>query len=231
MKEEFVDTRRNTGGEAEKRRAWQSWTLKHLDFRLFAKAGLLGKENESWRNVAEHTLVVNAAAQWIARKLTEAGVPVREHVVDLTSMLHDVTKRIEKEAGVSQAEKPSSAIQSSFLEEAGYPADIVSYAEYAGRVPEMFIDDPAEQKTAMDNVPLELLITAYADARTRNVHLVPLEEARDLNKKKIPGDADIYDKWYRYYDLVEQKLFGLMKDTVPRDLTDEGVYELVRSSS
>jgi hypothetical protein len=167
----------------------------------------------------------------MARKLAEAGVPVREHVVDLTSMLHDVTKRIEKEAGVSQAEKSGSRIQSTFLEEAGYPADIISYAEYDGRVPEMFIDDPAEQKRAMDKVPLELLVTAYADARTRNVRLVPLEEARDLNKQKIPGDADIYDKWYRYYNLVEQKLFGLMKDIAPKDLTDEGVYELVRSSS
>jgi len=228
--ESFIDTTQHTGQDTERSRVWQRWGAKHLDYRLFQKSGVLGKGGEEWRNVAEHTLVVNATAHWIAQGLRSAGHPVRIDLIDAASMLQDVTKRREKEQGVGQADRLESTIHQDALRAAGYSEKVIEYALYSGRVPEMFLADSDEQRKTVENLPLEKLVGAYADARVRNVEIVSLEDARDKNKLKIPKDAAVYDQWYSFYKLVEERLFSLI-GRPPTDLTNESVFELVRAEN
>lgn len=197
--------------------------------RVLHEAGILGLENRDWRNVAEHSMVVNATAVFLARKLAEAGQDVDLTTVDEASMLHDATKRLEKESGVSYGNEHESSVREDFLGKFGYSREVIAATEYTGRVPEVFIEDPAERQAAVEAVPLTQLVIAYADARVRNTNIVPLEQARDLNKQKVPADAAIYDKWYDFYHDAEARIFNAIGDpaTTPNMLNDQTVTAMV----
>ncbi|MBI2021906.1 HD domain-containing protein [Candidatus Daviesbacteria bacterium] len=227
MAEENIDTSSHTGGENEKRRAWSSWAIKHFgEMRLAKTAGLFPKE-AGWRNVVEHSLVVNALAVYLAKKIAKAGPPVNTDLVDSASILHDVAKRRDKESGISRDNERSAGATRELLEQDGYSEEVIRAAEYTGRVPEIYLAEE-EQKRAIKNSPIEALIVAYADARVRNTNIVSLEEARDKNKEKIPNNAAFYDKWYSFYQKVEERLTSLAGIS-PLDLSEQNVFEMVKS--
>jgi hypothetical protein len=226
-------TSRAGSNDREQIAAWSEWSSNRLSYmRILHAAGLLGAENREWRNIAEHSLVVNATAVFLARALENSGVAIDSKLVDGGSILHDSTKRLERETGVSYANEHESTLRRDFLQDFEQSDDIIHATEYTGRVAEMFIDDPAEQKAAIAGKPLEELIVAYADARVRNTDIVPLEVARDLNKKKVPADAAIYDKWYQFYKNVETRIFDQIgvEDISPVTLTNETVSAMVKDS-
>lgn len=233
-KGENVDMTSHAGtNDKEQTAAWSDWSGRHMSqMRVLHTAGLLGPENREWRNIAEHSLVVNATAMFIAQNLEKSGVPVNMTLVDDASILHDSTKRLEREAGVSYANEHESTLRRDFLEQFDYSDRVIGATEYTGRVEEMFIDDAHEQAEAVAQKPLEELIVAYADARVRNTDIVPLEVARDLNKKKVPADAAIYDKWYQFYKNVESRIFSKIhtEGVTPQTLTSDTVSEMVKNS-
>jgi HD superfamily phosphodiesterase len=234
LKGEHIDMTSHAGmhSDREQTAAWSEWSSRRLtQMRVLHEAGLLGPENKEWRNIAEHSVVVNATAMYVAQELTNSGVPIDLALVDEASVLHDVTKRLEREAGVSYATEHGSTIKRDFLKKFHYSDKVVDATEYTGRVPEMLIEDPGKQAEAIDNHSLEELIVAYADARVRNTDIVPLEMARDLNKKKVPKDEAIYDKWYTFYKNVEGRLFSyIQEDITPDSLTNDSVMEMVKKS-
>lgn len=234
MRGEYIDTTSHAGkqDDREQTAAWSEWSARRFtQMRVLHEAGLLGPENKEWRNIAEHSVVVNAMAMFLAQTLENSGSPVDTVLVDEASILHDVTKRIEKETGISYASEHDSTIRRDFLEKFDYPNSVIAATEYTGRVPEMFIDDPDEQRAAINEHSLEELIIAYADARVRNTDIVPLEVARDMNKEKVPKDAVIYDEWYRFYRGVENRIFGYMNGSItPEAVTNELVMTMVKQA-
>ncbi len=228
-----VDTSQHAGSRPEHTAAWSDWAIKRApELRAMQQAGLLGSENRAWRNVAEHCLVVNATAMFIATHIKVAGTALDSHLIDQGSMLHDATKRLEKEQGVGYSNEHGSPLRKNFLSLLGYPEEVIAVTEYTGRVPEMFIQDTTERHAAIQAQPLEQLVVAYADARVRNVNIVPLEQARDMNKQKVPADATVYDQWYDFYHDVENRIFATIgRNAICADsLNNDAVITMVQQT-
>ena len=222
------------GTKPENTGTWSDWAMRHLaEMRVLRATGILGPENKGWRNVAEHLLVVNATSILLAQKLARAGAPVNVEIIDKASILHDATKRLDKEKGVSYANEHGSSLRQSFLSQFDYPPEVIAATEYTGRVPEMFIEDLEQQKAAIDAVPLNHLVVAYADARVRNTEVVTLEEARDLNKAKVPADTAIYDQWYVFYRNVEDRIMSVINDPdfTPQSISNDSVITIVKEAT
>jgi hypothetical protein len=205
---------------------WRAWAEQHATgMQALELAGLSGPENVEWHNVVEHSLIVNATAVFIAQKLLDNGVALDMTTVDQASLLHDVTKRKEREEGVSYGNEHESSLKQDFLTLLGYDEAVINGTLYTGRVEDMFIEDAMLRREAVNARPLEQLIVGYADARTRNTDVVSLETARDLNKQKVPHDAAVYDVWYDLYSLIEERLFSLMPsgEVTPADITNDAI--------
>lgn len=227
---EYVDTTLSAHmNDRETSLAWKAWEERHAaDMRAFEDAGLAGPENIEWHNVVEHSLVVNAMAVLIARKLQSGGVAIDVPTVDKASLLHDVTKRKEREAGVSYDNEHEFSLKHDFLTGLGYDDAVIDGTLYTGRVEDMFIEGAIQRWNAVSGRPLEQLIVGYADARVRNTDIVSLEEARDRNKQKVPRDAAVYDLWYDFYGLAEDRIFSLMPENmVPADITNAAVVAML----
>jgi len=208
---------------------WKEWTERRSVHMLpLHVAGLAGPENIEWNNVVEHSLIVNATALFIAQKLLDNGVDVDISIVDQASLLHDVTKRIEREAGVSYDNEHESSLKRDFLNRFGYSDAVIDGTLYTGRVEDMFIEDGGQRADTLNARPLEWLIVGYADARTRNTDIVSLARARELNKQKVPKDASVYDIWYDFYVVIEERLFKLMQgDISPDGVTNDAIAAMV----
>jgi hypothetical protein len=209
---------------------WQGWAERHpTDMQALEAAGLSGPDNVEWHNVVEHSLIVNATAIFVAQKLLDSGIAVDMATVDHASLLHDVTKRKEREEGVSYSNEHESSLKQDFLTQLGYDEAVIDGTLYTGRVEDMFIENDIQRQNAINTRPLEQLIVGYADARTRNADIVSLEMARDLNKQKVPHDAAVYDVWYDFYSVVEKRLFDLMSssDTTPADITNDVITAMI----
>jgi putative nucleotidyltransferase with HDIG domain len=224
MVNENIDSDYKTGGKSEKRKAWSSWVVKHFGEMKIAKVAGLFPKQEGWRNVVEHSLVVNATAVFIARKIAESTQVINLELVDTASILHDIAKRKDKENKVKRDDVHTFGATGILLKD--YPAEVVRAAQYSGRVQEIFQSEE-DQELAIRTKPIEDLIIAYADARTRNTNIVSLEEARDMNKQKIPSDADFYDKWYSFYHKLETRLISLA-NIKPSDISEENIFQMVK---
>ncbi len=227
MINETVDVEYNTGGNLDKRNIWSSWAIKHFGEMKTAKVAGLFPKKEGWRNVVEHSLVVNATAVFLARKIAGSGQIIDQEIVDTASIVHDVAKRTDKENKVSRNDEHTAGATSIILKD--YPDEVLRAAQYSGRVAEIFLTE-VEQDLAISIKPTEDLIVAYADARVRNTNIVSLEEARDKNKQKIPDDADFYNKWYSFYHKVETRLISLA-NIKPSDISEENVFQMVKSEN
>ncbi len=140
---ENIDTTPRAGSHPENTGAWSLWATKHLsEMRTLRAAGVLGLKNPDWRNITEHSLVVNATSMLLATKLAEALIGT--DTIDQASMLHDVTKRLEKEQGINYATEPGSTVRQEFLSGFGYQSAVIAATEYTGRAPEMFIENAQE---------------------------------------------------------------------------------------
>ena len=229
---EHIDTSLNPRMRDRDAHVWERWSLERAaHMRTFESAGLWGSINKEWHNVVEHSLVVNATAVLLAQKLQANGVSIDGETVDQASLLHDVTKRKEREMGISYDNEHGSTLKYDFLAQHGYDEAVIEGTLYTGRVDDMFVD-ATRQEAVISTRPLECLIVGYADARIRNTDVVSLEVARDRNKQKVPRDAAVYDAWYDFYALVEKRLFGLMRpgDITPADITNDSVTAMAAES-
>lgn len=227
----FIDTSQHTGGDADKIKIWSNFALTHLrEMRVLRGVGLLkpydkDSKGESWRNTPEHVLVVGALASNLA-KLRNANVELAE----LGGILHDATKRTDKEKKIAYATEQKEGGLKRLLEDNRYTDEQIKTSSYSGRVQEVYLS-PEEQDKAIKKIPIENLIVAYSDARIRNTDIVSLEVARDKNKVKNPNDSDFYDKWYAFYKKVEDYLFSTIKDVRPNNITNESVFQSLQLSN
>ena len=67
----------------------------------------------------------------------------------------------------------------------------------------------------------------------RNTEIVPLNVARDMNKLKVPADAEVYDKWYEFYSGVEDHLFAATCEYgfTPEQVNNVNVTDMVRQQA
>jgi 5'-deoxynucleotidase YfbR-like HD superfamily hydrolase len=227
-KEYKIDVTQYAGtDEREKTKNWDVFAKRHLkEMRILKEAGLLGKENENWRNVSEHSLVAGALAGFLARKLEDKDQDINVELVESAAILHDVSKRIDVESGVRYDAEKKKGQLIKFFKKFDYPQEFIEMVSYAGRVPEIF-SEGEEQNKAIAQKPIEQLIIAYADARIRNVNVVSLQEAREKNKEKVPKDKYFYDKWFDFYKKVESHIFEKIDDIKPEEIDNKKVSESI----
>lgn len=224
-----IDTSSHVGGSIEKRAVWSKWAAKHLSaMRHLKAAGILAKDHQ-FRNVAEHLLVVNAAAILLARNIDQSAPPLRHVIINKASIIHDIAKRIQRIQGIGYEDELRSQLTPTLLKNFGYDDEVIQAVNHIGRVPEIEIKNDEEQIQVIEKLPLEYLVPAYIDARTRNTNIVSLEEARDQNKRKVPKDSEFYDKWYRYYKKVEQRLFNHARLLQPEDVNKDSVFAMIQT--
>jgi hypothetical protein len=229
---ENIDTGQHAGTHPEYTGAWSDRVMGHMpEMRVLGASGLVGIRNKEWRNVTEHSLVVNATANFIAQELAQNGVEIDLEVVDKASLLHDVSKRFDKDADFREANAGRPFRLEEILSEAGYPRPVIAAAETAGRTVTMYVD-PSTQRSVLAASSLEELVVAYADARVRNTDIVSLKQARDGNADKIPHDASFYNQqWYPYFQRVEERLFRIINASdpnfTPDSINNESVTAMV----
>ncbi|HXE10430.1 MAG TPA: hypothetical protein VN554_03330 [Verrucomicrobiae bacterium] len=239
---ENIDTASYRGRHPENSPAWSAWIFGRLpEMRMLRNAGLNASRKNKWRNVVEHSIVVNAASVFLARKLAAAGADIDLDTVEKASLLHDATKRRDKEKKISYGSEKRSFQLRDYLEQAGYAGKVIAAAEGTGRVIEMY-GSRDTQPEAIERLSWEELIVAYVDARTRNTDLVSLEVALygdesqgiEGNIQKIPSDAAFYEeKWYPYFKLVEERIFGAVDDPAftPESLNNEAVIAMIHADT
>ena len=156
--------------EARKRKTWyfSKFAVDHLSEMHFLKrGGVLGKGNESWRNISEHCLAEAVAADILAEALgADRGK------VSTAAILHDWFKRREIEAmrelGGAKGYEATAGEDESLLREQGVPDEIVRLAH--ANVP-----DSADQ-TYLAQRALEERILHFADLITVNSEWLPFRE-------------------------------------------------------
>lgn len=222
---ENIDTSSHTGGSIEKRQAWSDWAIRHFGEMKLAKTAGLFPKSEGWRNTVEHSMVVNALSMYVGQKISEMGNKLDLDTLDSGSMLHDIGKRRNKELDISRDNELTKGVAKELIKNSGYSDDVARVAMYSGRVPEIYLEQ-SEQEKAINNKPIEELITAYSDARVRNTNIVALNIARDKNKEKVPADSDFYDKWYKFYSTVEQRIISLA-GIEATELNDKNIFDMV----
>lgn len=222
-----IDTTQFTGVGGEKTKFWSAFAMKHLrDMRILRDAGLLGKENQDWRNIAEHSLVVGALAGFLAGELRKQGLDIDPEMVESAAILHDATKRLDIEKGIRYSTEREQGELKYLLTKSGYTDEFIKISSYTGRVPEIYLEGE-EQDREIDNITTEQLIVAYSDAKIRNVNVVSLEDARDANKTKDSHDENFYDEWYFFYKKVESRILEKMGDIKPKDIDNERVSRAI----
>lgn len=239
---ENIDTAIHRGEHPEHSPAWSAWVLRRLsDMRMLHQAGLHANRKSKWGNVVEHSIVVNAGSVFLARQLAEAGADIDLETVDKASLLHDATKKRDKEKKISYGNEKRAFQLRDYLEQAGYSGEVIAAAEGTGRVIEMY-GMRSTQKDAIDRLSWEELVVAYVDARTRNTDIVSLEVALygdesqgiEGNMAKVPEDAAYYEeRWYPYFKLVEQRIFGAIDDLsfTPESLNNQAVIAMVHADA
>jgi hypothetical protein len=239
---ENIDTASRAGTHAEHSAAWSAWILRRIsDMRTLHRAGLSASRKSAWRNVVEHSVVVNAGSVFLSRKLAAAGETIDMDTVEKASLLHDATKRRDKEKKISYGNEKRAFQLRDYLDHAGYAGKVIAAAEGTGRVIEMF-GLRSTQRASIDSLSWEEVVVAYVDARTRNTDIVTLETALHGDKNrgiegnvaKMPGDAEFYEeRWYPYFKMVEDRIFAAIDDPAftPESLNNEAVTAMVHADA
>lgn len=153
--------------ERKKTKYFSDFAQHHMrEMRILKEGGVLGQENNEWRNVAEHCLMEAVGADVLAEKLGAN----REHVVQ-AALLHDWFKRREiesmRELGAGAGHVKAAAEDVQLLEKMGVSPEIIEFAHN-------------NILTSLDSVylserTLEERIMHYIDAVTRNTEFVSVE--------------------------------------------------------
>lgn len=118
----------------KKTKYFSTFALKNLsEMRILKEGGVLGKENQDWRNISEHCLVEAVAADVLA----EALAANRDKVIQ-AALLHDWFKRKEieymKAEGGAEGSKIAHVEDENKLRELGIDEEMISLAH--SNVPE-----------------------------------------------------------------------------------------------
>jgi hypothetical protein len=220
-----IDTTQYAGtGEKETIEKWSAFAVRHLkEMRVLRESRILGQENIDWRNVSEHVLVTGAFAGFLAQAARNEGENIDVDLMESAAILHDAGKRLDVEKGVRYDTEKNEGQLENILRGAGYSEEVIKICQSSGKDPAIFLEQEDQDKDLASR-SLSQLIMAYVDARTRNVNIVSLEEARDQNKKKVPKDADFYDDWFRFQKKIESIIFQRIKNLKPEDI-NSGVIE------
>jgi putative nucleotidyltransferase with HDIG domain len=168
-------------------------------------------ENHNPPNVVKHSLLVNRVANYLAKKIKEAGKEVSLSLVDRASLLHDVAKYRTLDSDIRHGEAGYE-----LLMERGYP-------EIAEIVREHALSEILDRNMLKS---LESRIVYYADKRVRKDEIVSLEERfeylRERYGRKSPGIMEVINRCYEPCRGLEEELFSLAR-------ADSSLEELKKS--
>ncbi|MGC1177021.1 MAG: hypothetical protein WA843_03025, partial [Candidatus Saccharimonadales bacterium] len=201
------------------------WAKRHVPADLFRDLGLIGTEDsEGWLNVVEHNVFVAAAALTIGQKLIEDGVVVDLNKLVRATIIHDATKRLDVERGISRDDEVADRTLKDAARQYGYTIEDIAIAKNTGRLADRFIRDPSERLRTITNRSIEENIAGYADARTRGVHLYNLDEAMQKSITTKPASKKfLTENWRPYYGAVEYYLHTVAPNFNPSEITDSSI--------
>lgn len=209
----------------------------------------LGITNPKWDGLVEHNLAVSAGSRTLAElvganadiagqagAIQDAGkaydlelkAKSREKLGDETVLLREYVLSGEKPEGLDTHVVDE-------MRRTGCSTEAIVAALNTGRLPDRYIEDPAERMEAIKARGLEENLVAYVDARTLNSTLVPLDDAREHYLKVKPDEKsqEFFGKyWTDYYKSVEEYLVekseGRFDPSDPeKDISNEKVFETV----
>jgi hypothetical protein len=219
--------------DPERGEAWRAWAAKHLPVDVFRAFGMLEVEgSEEWLNVVEHNVFVAATSLTIGQRLAEAGVPVHLPALVRAAIVHDASKRLDVERKMSREEEAFDKTFESVVSKFDYTPGEIDAAKNTGRLPDRYEQNPVERMRAIANHSIEANIIGYADARTRNTHVVSLHQAMADSVAAKPKDEVFFTQnWRPYYDAVEAYFQTLTPNFDPAQLTDAAVFATVQQSA
>lgn len=162
--------------DKKKTKYFSSFALRHLSsMKMLKEGGVLGKENEGWRNISEHCLTEAVGADVLA----EALLADRDKTVQ-AALLHDWFKRREiesmKSVGGGEGYKRTINEDERILREHGIDEDVIQTAH--SNIPQSA--DPEY----LSNRPIEQKILHFIDAITSGTNFVSIKERFDMLEKK-----------------------------------------------
>ena len=212
---------------------WREWGTQYLPVAVYREFGMVEVEgSDEWLNVVEHNVFVAAVALTIGEKLVAEGVSVDLEKLVKSAIVHDASKRLDIERKLSRTEEVTDKTFETVVKSFGYSDEEITAAKNTGRLPDRYIDDPVVRLRAIADHSIEANIVGYADARTRNVHLLTLENAMNDSITSKPKDEEFFTRhWRPYYDAVERYFQVLAPGFDPEQITDWSVLETVKTAS
>lgn len=175
---ENIEKSLTTGNFSDKKKTkyFSSFASGHFsDMKILREGGILGKENEDWRNISEHCLVEAVGADILAEVL----LANRDKTVQ-AALLHDWFKRKEIEAmksmGGGEGYKQTISEDERILKEHGVDEDVIKIAH--SNIPQSA--DPEY----LSNRTIEQKIMHFIDAVTSGTEFVSIKERFDALEKK-----------------------------------------------
>jgi len=182
--------------ETKKARYFSDFALYYpIEMRQLQRGGLLGKENERWRNVAEHCLTEAVGADILAEHLG-----AKRDIVVKAALLHDWYKRYEIETvqkkGVSGYQS-AAEVGDNLLRANNISEEIIRLAH--ANIPS------SEEKKVNKKRTLEEKIMHYIDIITHETEFIPVAErvARAATKPSYIQLSDSFRKTYHGKNLFE----------------------------
>lgn len=173
------------------------------------------KEEETPRNIYLHSRKVNAIAMFIAKKLIEKGEKIDLYLVDMGSMLHDISKYKEVKYGNTLARHTFEAYNTLIVK--GYPI-VARIALRHG------LDEVLCKKYGLKT--WEEIIVYYADKRVNHDKVVSLDErlkylkeTYGINSKRSMEKIKAVEKPLKE---LEKQIFKNL-DLNPEDIDEKSV--------
>ncbi len=158
--------------------------------RILQKGGVLGEENQDWRNVSEHCVTEAVGAEVLAK-----GLGADAQKVVAAALIHDWFKRREIEAmnkeGAGKGHRMTLEEDKTLLQSFGVSEDIIAIAH---------ANIPAQAEPEyLDNRTMEEKIMHYMDTITSNTNYVPYQERFKLLVEK-PRNVEFSDSYKAQFD-------------------------------
>lgn len=157
-------------------------------------------------HITRHSMQVARVGVWLSENLKIAGVGIDRHIVEVASLLHDISKMESIIKGGRHA-----AMGYEKLKRQGYDE----------------IAEVVRQHVKLDRLVSEIelineaMVVNYADKRVRHEEVVSLEERfKDLFKRYATTEEKKVKMQFMYEEsiLMEKKIFSNLKET-PDELT------------
>ena len=166
------------------------------------------------RNIYRHCLAVREVANFLAKKLSEAGIEINLELVDRVALFHDLFKVV-----TFKDIKPNKYHKYEFNEQEiamwknlrekypnMYEGD-VAYEIFHEQYPKLAITLKRASNPRNEDPTWEELVVHYADWRVFKEEIITLNSRLEYLQEMYPRPQELWDKYIKKIRLMENKIF------------------------